>query len=99
MGAGKLGAHYGKSFSEMLQYRRYGGDLQGIINKLDYLQELGVTALFLNPINDAPSLHKYDARYYHHVDVNFGPDPVGDNAIIASENPNDPTTLGVDFSG
>lgn len=82
----------GKSFSEMLQYRRYGGDLQGIINKLDYLQELGVTALFLNPINDAPSLHKYDARYYHHVDVNFGPDPVGDNAIIASENPNDPTT-------
>ncbi len=82
----------GKSFSEMLQYRRYGGDLQGVINKLDYLQELGVTALFLNPINDAPSLHKYDARYYHHVDVNFGPDPVGDNAIIASENPSDPTT-------
>jgi cyclomaltodextrinase len=53
---------------------------------------LGVTALFLNPINDAPSLHKYDARYYHHVDVNFGPDPIGDNAMIATENPNDPTT-------
>jgi cyclomaltodextrinase / maltogenic alpha-amylase / neopullulanase len=82
----------GKSFSEMLQYRRYGGDLQGVLNKLDYLQELGVTALYLNPINDAPSLHKYDPRYYHHVDVNFGPDPVGDNAIIAGENPNDPTT-------
>ncbi len=82
----------GKSFSEMLQYRRYGGDLQGVINKLDYLQGLGVTALFINPINDAPSLHKYDARYYHHVDVNFGPDPEGDNKIIASENPADPTT-------
>jgi glycosidase len=82
----------GKSFGEMLQYRRYGGDLQGVLNKLDYLQELGVTAIFLNPINDAPSLHKYDARYYHHVDVNFGPDPAGDNALIASEIPNDPTT-------
>ncbi|MBX2915074.1 MAG: hypothetical protein KF856_07360 [Cyclobacteriaceae bacterium] len=82
----------GKSFSEMLQYRRYGGDLQGVLNKLDYLRELGVTALYLNPINDAPSLHKYDPRYYHHVDVNFGPDPVGDNAIIAGENPNDPAT-------
>lgn len=82
----------GKSFGEMLQYRRYGGDLQGVINKLDYLQELGVTALFINPINDAPSLHKYDARNYHHVDVNFGPDPVGDNKIIASENPADPAT-------
>lgn len=82
----------GKSFSEMLQYRRYGGDLQGVINKLDYLQQLGVTALFINPINDAPSLHKYDARYYHHVDVNFGPDPVGDNKIIATENPADPAT-------
>jgi cyclomaltodextrinase len=80
------------SFGDMVQYRRYGGDLQGVLNKLDYLHELGVTALYLNPINDAPSLHKYDPRYYHHVDVNFGPDPVGDNAIIAGENPNDPTT-------
>jgi cyclomaltodextrinase / maltogenic alpha-amylase / neopullulanase len=82
----------GRSFSEMLQYRRYGGDLQGVINKLDYLQDLGVTALFINPINDAPSLHKYDARNYHHVDVNFGPDPIGDNKMIASENPADPST-------
>lgn len=81
-----------KSFSDLLQYRRYGGDLQGVLNKLDYLQELGVTALYINPINDAPSLHKYDARNYHHVDVNFGPDPEGDLKIIASEIPDDPTT-------
>ncbi len=77
-----------KSFSELLQYRRYGGDLQGVLDKLDYLS----TAIYLNPINDAPSLHKYDARNYHHVDVNFGPDPVGDQQIIASENPADPST-------
>jgi cyclomaltodextrinase len=82
----------GKQFNDAVQYRRYGGDLQGVLDKLDYLQDLGITALFLNPINDAPSLHKYDARNYHHVDVNFGPDPVGDNKLIASENPNDPAT-------
>lgn len=82
----------GKSFNDAVQFRRYGGDLQGVLNKLDYLKDLGVTALFLNPINDAPSLHKYDARNYHHIDVNFGPDPVGDNKIIASENPDDPST-------
>ncbi len=72
--------------------RRYGGDLQGVIDKLDYLQDLGVTALFFNPLNDAPSLHKYDARSYHHIDVNFGPDPAGDEQLIAQENPNDPAT-------
>ncbi len=82
----------GKPFNQMVQYRRYGGDLQGVLDKLDYLQDLGVTALFLNPVNDAPSLHKYDARNYHHIDVNFGPDPAGDNKIIAGENPADPST-------
>ena len=82
----------GKSFNDAVQYRRYGGDLQGVLDKLDYLEDLGVTALFMNPLNDAPSLHKYDARNYHHIDVNFGPDPIGDNKIIASEKPDDPTT-------
>ncbi|MDP4115995.1 MAG: glycoside hydrolase family 13 protein [Bacteroidota bacterium] len=82
----------GKPFNYIAMYRRYGGDLQGVLDKLDYLKNLGITALFLNPINDANSLHKYDARNYHHVDVNFGPDPAGDNKIIASEKPNDPST-------
>lgn len=82
----------GKSFNDNLQERRYGGDLQGVIDKLDYLASLGVTAIYLNPINDAPSLHKYDARYYHHVDVNFGPDPAGDNKIMESEDPGNPAT-------
>lgn len=81
-----------KPFNETIQFRRYGGDLQGVLDKLGYLQQLGVNALFINPINDAPSLHKYDAKNYHHVDVNFGPDPIGDNKIIAAENPADPAT-------
>ena len=75
-----------------MQSRRYGGDLQGVLDQLDYLQTLGITALYLNPINDAPSLHKYDARNYRHVDRNFGPDPRGDEARMAAEDPMDPAT-------
>lgn len=82
----------GVKFYDGLQLRRFGGDIQGIIDKLDYLQDLGVTALYLNPINDAPSLHKFDARNWRHVDVNFGPDPEGDMQIMASEVPDDPST-------
>jgi cyclomaltodextrinase len=82
----------GEPFYFTAQLRRYGGDLQGVMDQLDYLQELGVTALFLNPINDAPSLHKYDARNYRHIDRNFGPDPRGDEALMAAEDPADPAT-------
>ena len=72
--------------------RRYGGDLQGIIDQLDYLQDLGITALYLNPVFDAPSLHKYDGASYHHIDPNFGPDPVGDRLLMQQENPLDPNS-------
>jgi cyclomaltodextrinase / maltogenic alpha-amylase / neopullulanase len=72
--------------------RRYGGDLAGILAKLDYLQDLGVNALYLNPVFDAPSHHKYDGSSWHHVDVHFGPDPAGDRALIARETPDDPQT-------
>ncbi len=75
-----------------MQRRRYGGDLQGILDKLDYLQDLGVNALYLNPVFDAPSNHKYDGASYHHIDPNFGPDPKGDRALMATENPGDPKT-------
>lgn len=81
--------------SEMWKHilrRRYGGDIQGIINELDYLQDLGVTAIYLNPIFQSPSLHKYDGESYHHIDPNFGPDPEGDRKLIASENPLDPNS-------
>ncbi len=79
-------------FYHVIQQRRYGGDLQGVLDKLDYIDSLGITAVYFNPINDSPSLHKYDARNYRHVDRNFGPNPTGDIKIIASETPNDPST-------
>ena len=81
-----------KHFHELVAARRYGGDLQGVLDKLDYLQDLGITALYFNPLNDSPSLHKYDARHYRHIDRHFGPDPEGDTAIIDSETPSDPST-------
>lgn len=72
--------------------RRYGGDLQGIIDKLDYIQGLGITAIYLNPVFESPSLHKYDASMYHHIDNNFGPNPDLDTEIWKQENPEDPSS-------
>ena len=57
----------------------FGGDLEGIRQKIPYLKDLGVTALYLNPIFRAPSVHKYDCVDYFHVDPHFG----GDEALAA----------------
>ena len=62
-----VGEHAGTGASEF-----YGGDLAGIHSKLDYLQELGVTTLYLNPIFSAPSNHKYDTTDYLNIDQHLG---------------------------
>jgi len=85
-------AHTGKDIWFHLQRRRYGGDLQGVVDKLDYLEDLGINAIYLNPVFAAPSSHKYDAYVYQHIDPNFGPDPEGDRRLIASERPDAPST-------
>lgn len=77
---------------EHLYERRYGGDIEGIIRKLEYLKRLGINGIYLNPVFEAVSLHKYDGSSFHHIDVNFGPDPDGDRKLIATENPHDPST-------
>jgi cyclomaltodextrinase / maltogenic alpha-amylase / neopullulanase len=82
----------GKGFYVHAQLRRYGGDLQGIIDELDYLKALGVNALYLNPIFESPSLHKYGATMYHHVDKHFGPEPQGDLKLFATEDAANPAT-------
>lgn len=48
------------------------GDLKGIISKLDYLQDLGVGAIWLTPVHPSPSYHKYDVRDYYDIDPEFG---------------------------
>ena len=50
----------------------YGGDLQGVINKLDYLKDLGVEAIYFNPIFVSPSNHKYDIQDYDYIDPHYG---------------------------
>ena len=57
----------------------FGGDLPGIIEKLDYLAGLGVDTLYLTPVFEAPSNHRYDVTDYGRVDPFLG----GDEALIA----------------
>ena len=74
-------------------HRRYGGDLVGLRQQLPYLQQLGINALYLNPIFQAASLHKYDATRFHHIDPALGPDREGDlRAIAAARETEDPAT-------
>lgn len=50
----------------------YGGDLQGVIDKMDYLQDLGIEAIYFNPLFLSPSNHKYDIQDYDYIDPHFG---------------------------
>lgn len=52
--------------------RFYGGDLQGVMDKLDYLQELGVEVIYFNPLFVSPSNHKYDIQDYDYIDPHYG---------------------------
>ncbi|WP_428263948.1 alpha-amylase family glycosyl hydrolase [Haliangium sp.] len=63
--------HYNNDF--------YGGDLQGIIDELDYIADLGANTLYINPIFESPSNHKYDTSDYLSIDDNFG-----DNALFGT---------------
>jgi len=66
----------------------YGGDLQGVMDKLDYLKDLGVEVLYLNPIFVSPSNHKYDIQDYDYVDPHFGK-IVDDEGELLSDDCND----------
>ena len=52
--------------------RFYGGDLQGVLEKLDYLQNLGVEVVYFNPLFVSPSNHKYDIQDYDYIDPHYG---------------------------
>ena len=53
---------------------KYGGDLEGIRQKLPYLQDLGITGIYLNPVMEAETNHKYDTTDYTKIDPSFGDD-------------------------
>lgn len=50
----------------------YGGDLKGVLEKMDYLQELGIEAVYFNPLFVSPSNHKYDIQDYDYIDPHYG---------------------------
>lgn len=50
----------------------YGGDLQGVLDKMDYLQDLGIEAIYFNPLFVSPSNHKYDIQDYDYIDPHIG---------------------------
>lgn len=73
LGEGTVEVNKWQKYPSVMGVREfYGGDLLGIIKKLDYLQDLGVEALYLNPIFVSPSNHKYDIQDYDYVDPHFG---------------------------
>ncbi|MDR1017594.1 MAG: glycoside hydrolase family 13 protein [Lachnospiraceae bacterium] len=58
---------------ENMDVRRfYGGDLQGVLDKLDYLEDLGVEVIYFNPLFVSPSNHKYDSQDYDNIDPHLG---------------------------
>lgn len=61
-----------KYTEEYTHFDFYGGDLQGIINKLDYLKALGITGIYLTPINDSLSYHRYNTSDYYTIDPYLG---------------------------
>ena len=83
----------GQTFYEYYVFdRHYGGDLQGLKAKLPYLKELGVDALYLNPIFQASTHHKYNATDYRHVDESYGTGAGDFERTIAKEQLEDPST-------
>ena len=71
----------------------YGGDLQGVIDKLDYLEELGAEVLYLNPIFVSPSNHKYDAQDYEHIDPHLGKIVTDMGNVLAEGETNEAASL------
>ncbi len=66
----------------------YGGDLQGVLTKLDYLQELGIEVIYFNPLFVSPSNHKYDIQDYDYIDPHYGK-IVADGGEILAEGQNE----------
>lgn len=60
----------------------YGGDLQGVMDKLDYLKDLGIEAIYFNPLFVSPSNHKYDIQDYDYIDPHYGKIVVDEGELL-----------------
>ncbi|SFQ42373.1 alpha-glucosidase [Lachnospiraceae bacterium XBB1006] len=70
------------SFSHVGEF--YGGDLAGVIKKLDYLEELGIEVIYFNPLFVSPSYHKYDTQDYDNIDPHFGVISVAEGRLLSA---------------
>lgn len=80
--------HGGMRFN-LVWHRRFGGDLQGVEETLGHLSALGVTGIYLCPVFDAASMHKYDARDFRHIDPTLGDPGSGPPARPEFSDPGD----------
>ncbi len=62
----------------------YGGDLQGVLDKMDYLQDLGIEVIYFNPLFVSPSNHKYDIQDYDYIDPHFGKIIVDEGEVLTT---------------
>lgn len=73
IGAGTVKVDNWSKYPESMGIREfYGGDLQGVLDKMDYLQDLGVDVIYFNPLFISPSNHKYDIQDYDYIDPHIG---------------------------
>ncbi len=86
----------GGAIANVIYQRRYGGDLQGVLDHLDSLKELGVDGVYICPIFTSTSLHKYDAGDHRHIDPTLAhPGDISTNGIVSSSihwDPSDEST-------
>lgn len=76
---------WGKYPAQMGVREFYGGDLQGVIDKLDYLQDLGIDVIYFNPLFVSPSNHKYDIQDYDYIDPHIGKIIHEEGELLAEE--------------
>ena len=83
----------GQSFYKYFVFgRHYGGDLQGLQDQLPYLKSLGVNAIYLNPIFQASTHHKYNATDFRHIDEHYGAGDPDFAVTMAQEDLTDPSS-------
>lgn len=63
----------------------YGGDLQGVLDKMDYLEGLGIDVIYFNPLFVSPSNHKYDIQDYDYIDPHIGKIVVDGGELLTDE--------------
>lgn len=71
---------------KVIRWDFFGGNLNGVLKKLSYIKSLGITAIYMNPIFESASSHKYDVGNYKKIDPMFGDEELFRNLCKEAEN-------------